>query len=264
MVAVMLALTFVVSCFALVVQDRILPPVHKKRTVFYWREMRKRTDFFMDVRQNKIWYRSKNFIYNLKTFNRDQQTIQGMSVYVFNDSFDLVRVVEADRAAYTPQGWKLRNGSVTSFKEGDPFPAPEKFKEMVLVINETPQDFVEIDKEVEALRIRELWDYITRVRHAGVDTKNYEVKFHSKISGSFIPLVMCALGVPFAVRSRREGSVAKDVGVCLMFTFFYWLFHSVGLSLGTNGALSPALAAWLPSTIFAALAATLIARSQKA
>jgi lipopolysaccharide export system permease protein len=264
LVGVLLSLTFIASCFALVVQDRILPPLHKKRTLFYWREMKKRNDFFMDVRQNKIWYRSRNLIYNLKTFDRDQQSIQGMSVYTFSDDFDLVRVIEAERASYTPDGWKLRNGTVTNFAPEEPFPLTEKFKEMSLQIAETPRDFQEIEKEVEALRIRELWAYIDRARSAGVDTKSYEVKFHSKISTSFIPLVMCALGVPFAVRNRREGSVAKDVGVCLFFTFFYWLFHSAGLSLGTNGALPPALAAWLPSTIFAALAATLITRSQRA
>jgi lipopolysaccharide export LptBFGC system permease protein LptF len=45
-------------------------------------------------------------------------------------------------------------------------------------------------------------------------------------------------------------------------TFFYWLFYSVGLSLGTNGALPPWLAAWLPSAIFVALAAVLITRQK--
>jgi lipopolysaccharide export system permease protein len=77
---------------------------------------------------------------------------------------------------------------------------------------------------------------------------------------SFIPLVLCVLGFPFSVRGRREGGTAKDLGLCLLVTFFYWLFYSVGLSLGTNGALPPWLAAWLPSSIFTALAVTLIAR----
>jgi lipopolysaccharide export system permease protein len=111
--------------------------------------------------------------------------------------------------------------------------------------------------------LKELYRYIERTRQTGIDTKSYEVKFHSRISLSFIPIVMCILGVPFSTRSRREGGFAKDLGLCLAFTFFYWLFYSVGLSLGTNGALPPWLAAWLPSTIFAVVAVTLIARQQK-
>jgi lipopolysaccharide export system permease protein len=88
------------------------------------------------------------------------------------------------------------------------------------------------------------------------------VKFWSRFSLSFIPIVMCFLGVPFSVRNRREGGTAKDLGLCLAITFFYWLFYSVGLSLGTSGALPPWVAAWLPSAVFVALAAALIARQQ--
>ena len=66
------------------------------------------------------------------------------------------------------------------------------------------------------------------------------------------------IGVPFSVRSRREGGMAKDVVICLVVTFFYWLFYSIGLSLGTKGTLPPWLAAWLPSVFFLLLAVTLI------
>ncbi len=98
------------------------------------------------------------------------------------------------------------------------------------------------------------------MKGAGADTKSYEVKYHSRMSMSFIPVVMCFLAVPFSVSSRREGSIAKDLSLCLSITFFYWLFYSVGLSLGTNGVLTPWIAAWLPSGIFVVLAGILIIR----
>jgi lipopolysaccharide export system permease protein len=262
LMAVILSLVFMVSCLTLVLQDRILPPLFKKRTNYYWREMKRRTDFFLDVKQNKIWYRSRNLIYNLRTFDSKSRTIHGMAVYTFDDAFNLLQVVDAERATYTPGGWRLMDGVVTVFSKEDPFPLTQKFKEKELVIAETPKDFQEIEKEVDGLRLKELHRYIERTRSAGTDTKSYEVKFHSRVSLSFIPLVMCVLGVPFSTRNRREGGVAKDLLLCLAFTFFYWLFYSVGLSLGTNGALPPWLAAWLPSAIFAAVAVALIARQR--
>ena len=261
-VGVILTLVFMVSCLMLVIQDRILPPVYKKRTTYYWREMKKKTDFFLDVKQDKIWYRSKSLIYNLRTFNNETKTIHGMAIYSFDDYFNLLQVIEADRATYTSAGWKLMDGTVTVFSKDDDFPLSQKFKEKDLLITENPRDFQEIEKEVDGLRLKELVTYIKRTKATGIDTKSYEVKFHSRISLSFIPMVMCILGVPFSVRNRREGGIAKDLGFCLSFTFFYWLFYSMGLSLGTNGALPPWLAAWLPSAIFAAVAVTLIARRQ--
>ncbi len=255
-----LSVVFIISCLVLIFEDRILPPTYKKRTNYEMRVMKGRQDFFLDIKQDKIWYRSKNLIYNLQRFDQANKAIIGMSIYNFDRDFTLTQVIDASRAEYTPSGWRLQNGTVTHFVKDDPFPKTEAFKEKDLQIAETPHDFQEIDKEVAGLRLKELFRYIKRMKETGADTKSYEVQFHSRISLAFIPIVMCILGVPFSTRSRREGGAAKDLGICLGVTFFYWLFYSVGLSLGTNGALPPWLAAWLPSTIFAVLAVALIAR----
>jgi len=258
--AVILAIVFMISCFVLIIEDRILPPTFRIRTTYYMRVMQNRPDFFLDIKQDKIWYRSKNLIYNLRTFDYKTQRITGMAVYTFDDGFNLMQVVDASHAEYRTNGWHLMDGTVTVFSKEDPFPLTQKFEEKDLPITETPRDFQEIEKEVDGLRLKELWAYIQRMKSAGADTKSYEVKFHSRISLSFIPVVMCILGIPFSTRGKREGGMAKDLGICLSFTFFYWLFYSIGLSLGINGALPPWLAAWLPSVVFVMLSAGLITR----
>jgi lipopolysaccharide export system permease protein len=225
--------------------------------------MKKRTDFYFDIKQGKIWYRSKNLIYNLRAFDQKSAQILGMTVYSFDDDFRLVQTVDAERARFTPQGWKLMMGTVTQFSADDPFPMNQKFNELKLQIPETPKDFQEIEKEVDGLRLKELHQYIERNQNAGLDVKTYQVKFHSRFSLSFIPLVMCILAVPFSVRGAREGGLAKDLGICLAVTFFYWLFYSIGLSLGTNGALPPIVAAWAPTVIFTVFALFLVARTRK-
>jgi lipopolysaccharide export system permease protein len=84
-VGVVLSVVFMICCFSLVVQDRILPPLYRKSTLYYWHDMKKRADFFVDFKQDKIWYRAKNLIYNLRRFDRKTETIQGMSVYTCDD-----------------------------------------------------------------------------------------------------------------------------------------------------------------------------------
>jgi lipopolysaccharide export system permease protein len=199
-------------------------------------------------------------IYNLQRFDTQAQIIHGMTIYTFDDEFNLVQVIGASTAAYTSKGWKLMNGTVTTFKLGEPFPSSRDFKEKQISIAESPKDFQEIEKEVDGLKFKELHRYIESMKNAGADTKSYEVKYHSRISTAFIPIVMCFLAVPFSIGARREGGLARDLSLCLAATFFYWLFYSVGLSLGSNGALQPWAAAWLPSLIFFGLATGLIAR----
>lgn len=259
----LLIFVFAICVGTLFLQDSVLPGLFKRRTNYYWREMKKRTDFYLDVKQNKVWYRSKNLIYNLKAFDLKTQQILGMTVYSFDERFNLVQTVESEKALFTPQGWKLLTGTVTQFMESDPFPVNQKFNELRLQIPETPKDFQEIEKEVDGLRLGELRSYIDRNQNAGLDTKSYQVKFHSRFSLSFIPIVMCIIGIPFSVRGRREGGLAKDLGVCLAITFFYWLFYSIGLSLGSNGAVPPLLAAWGPTLIFMGFALILVARQEK-
>ncbi len=258
--SLVLSVVVVFSMLIWAMSDRVLPPVFKIRTAYYMKEVQKRQDFFLDIQMDKVWYRSKNLIYNLQRFDHGLKTIFGMTVYTFDGDFNLVEVVEAERAEFDGQNWSLLNGSVTVFAADSPFPLIQGFQKKQMQIAETPQDFKEIDKEVEGLRTGELEHYIARMKAAGADTKAYEVKLHSRLSLSLIPIVMCFLAVPFSLSNRREGGVARDLALCLVVTFFYWLFYSVSLSLGTSGALPPRLAAWLPSSIFVALAATLIAR----
>ncbi|MFL5813792.1 MAG: LPS export ABC transporter permease LptG [Bdellovibrionia bacterium] len=261
--ALILSLVFIVCCFVLIMQDRIVPITHKKQQVYYWKVMRNRPDFFLDIKKDKIWYRSKNLIYNLQLFDPKENAIKGMAVYTFDENFNLIEVVDAKRADYTTNGWKLADGTVTVFNKDDSFPMTQKFDKKDLVINETPRDFQEIEKEVDGLRLKELYRYIQKVKDAGANTKSYEVSFHSKISQSFIPIVMCFLAVPFSLRGRREGGAAKDLGVCLGVTFIYWLFYSISLSLGRNGSLAPWFAAWLPSVVFFAFAGFLLYRQRR-
>lgn len=260
--AIFLTIVFTLCCVLLFMQDGVLPPIYKKRTTYYWHEMKNRPDFHLDIKQNKIWYRSGSLIYNLKAFDTKNQAIVGMTVYSFDQNFLLDQTIEAERAKYTPQGWKLMDGTLTQFSATQPFPENKKFKELKLQINETPADFQEIEKEVDGLRLGELYRYIEQTAKAGLDTKAFLVKFHSRFSLSFIPLVMCILAVPFSVTGRREGGVAKDLSICIGITFFYWLFYSIGLSLGTNGSLPPWFAAWAPTVIFAFLALVLVGRKQ--
>lgn len=267
-ISLLLSLVFTASCLTLVIQDRLLPPLFRTRTIFHNRVMKGREDFFLDVKKDKIWYRSKNLIYNIKTFDKDLNKIYGMSVYVFDKDFLLTQIIEAKQAFFEPKKngeqsvWRLEDGTVANMNTKDGFPKSEHFDARLLTIQEEPKDFQGIEKEVDGLRVKELYHYIKKVGETGADTKIYEVKLQSKIATAFMPLVMCLLGVPFAGRSRREGGASRDVGLSLVMTFFYWISFSITLSLGTKGVLPPWLAAWAPTMVFSAVSVALMIKRE--
>jgi len=262
MLKVLFSLVFIVCCGLLVIQDRLLPRFHRAQSSFYWSEMKQRPNFFLDVRRNKVWYRSRNDIYNLQVYEQQTGVITGMSVYRLSDRFKLKELIQAERARFEADHWVLTNGTITEFQGAEKIPRTKSFGELSLKLKETPRDFEEIEREVDSLRIKDLYRYINKSRDSGADIRRLEVKFHSRLSSSVMPFVMALLAVPFSRSRKREGGVGRDLGVGLAVTFFYWLFNGVGLSLGTNGALSPPLAAWLPSLIFSGVAIALIARKK--
>jgi len=263
-VSVILPIVFVMCCISLVAQDRILPAFHEKKSLFYWREIKKRPDFFLDVKQDKIWYRSNNMIYHLRTFDPKTERIFGIGVYVLSEDFTLNEFLQSEVATYNGSGWDLGQGKATRFDDKSGFPVVEPFKTRTLKIKEGPKDFKMIEKEIDRLRIKDLIRFIANNKKSGVDAKSLEVKLHSRFSLSFIPFIMCLLAIPFSVSRTREGRLGRDLMIAMAITFIYWLSYSICLSLGENGTVTPILAAWLPTAAFGSLAAVLLLRMERA
>lgn len=254
---------FIACCVTLVTYDRVVPPLARQRLIYYWKEIKGRKDFSLDIKTTKIWYRSKNHIYNLRLFDKQKNLIEGLGIYLFDDDFKLKEHIEAAHALFDTSGeWVLNDGMLTVFPENETFPLSTTFKEKRIRLPESPKDFLEIEKQVEALRIKELWSFIKRNKNAGIDTKMYEVDFHSRLAISFVPLVMGLLAVPFSVRPKRQGGMAKDLSIALGFIFGYWLLFSISMTMGRSGALAPWISVWAPSILFLGVGIWLILKEK--
>jgi lipopolysaccharide export system permease protein len=262
MMGVIFPIVFVLGCVSLVLQDRILPAFNEKKNAFYWKEIKQRQDFYLDVKQEKIWYRSNRFIYHLKNFDAKNEKIIGIGVYLFDEAFHLVEQVQAKEASYNGDSWELRDGKNTHFDQKTGFPISETFKSRLLKLKESPKDFKMIEREVDRLRIKDLIRFIRSNKQSGIDSKSFEVRLHSRFALSFIPIIMFLLAVPFAISRARDGRTGRDLLIAFVITFFYWLGYSVSLSLGQNGTIPPVIAAWLPSAVFGVLALFLLKRME--
>lgn len=260
---VILSLVFMICCASFVITDRIIPPLNKARAHFYRTVIQKKPDLQTDIKHSKIWYRSKNLIYNIKTFDPKLNQIHGISIYTLDSTFHLVQQIEAEKAEFLDGKWLLKNGLATIFDGKPAFPLSQKFEKQTISLSETPEDFKEIEKEVETLRLKFLWKFIQRNKEAGIDTHGYEVTFWSKISLALVPLVLTILGIPFAVQHHRNSSVARDVSVCFLTVVLFWLLFSTALSMGKSGKIPPILSAWGPSILFFSAGIYLIRKGKR-
>ncbi len=261
--APILIIVSAVTVMSFWMSDRILPITNKKKNYTWFVEIKDRPGMYSAVKNAKIWYRQNNMLFNIKTFEADSQTAQGLSFYYFDDKWNLVQTVTARTAKLTTGEWKLYDGAVTLFTGDTSFPMNQSFEEKSILIDDEIGEIQESSKFSEVVSIRELKQYIKKNKEAGLNTLRYEVDLHSKFGYALAAFVMSFIGIPFSVFNPRAGSRMMSVGVCLGLAFGYWSLFSIGLTMGRHGYLSPILSAWLPNIFMLSLSTFFLLRLKK-
>ncbi len=255
-------LSVVVLCLlSLYVADRILPPLAKEKNRVYYNEMKK--TMFSTTKTDKIWYKSKNAIFYIKTMNIEGTKAQGLNLYFFDEGFNLLQMMAAKEVDLQGPQWILRDGTITLFSKESSFPLTNTFKSKTIVMSEDARDLQSSGQTSEMLTQDELKQFIDRNSGAGLNTVPYEVDYHSKFSFAFAGLVMSLLSIPVSVGRARSGGLMVNAGLCLGLVFAYWILYNSALTLGNHGQLKPVFAAWSPNIGFLAIALILFWRVKR-
>jgi lipopolysaccharide export system permease protein len=244
----------VISGVTFFAMDRLGPTMNRKKNYILYNDIEKKPSMYSVVKTNKIWYRSKNAIFNIKTLSAQGDKAQSLTLYFFSPTWDLLQMITADKVEFGPQTWNLIDGSVTLFTGNSSFPLTSQFKTKKIAMGEDAQDLRSSGQTSDTLSQAELSRFIERNKEAGLDTIRYEVDYHSKFSYAFAGVVMCLLGIPFSVGKARSGGTMANFGIVILLVFAYWILLSSSLTLGTHGHLNPIVAAWAPNLLMAGLA----------
>lgn len=243
--------------------DRVLPKAIKEKNYILYYDLKKEPHRFSTIKTDKIWYRSKNSIFNIQTLNAKGDRAQGLTMYFFSDDWDLVQMITARDVMIQGAQWLLEGGAVTVFTKDSSFPLTTQFKTKNIVMAEDSKDLQSAGQTADMMSQEELSHFIKKNKEAGLDTVAYEVDYHAKISFAFAGLVMCLLGIPFSVGRARSGGTMLNIGICLALVFAYYVFYSSGITLGQHGTLPPFVAAWTPNIVMALLALLLLKRLKR-
>ena len=127
----------------------------------------------------------------------------------------------------------------------------------------TPRDLARTSRDAERLTIPEARAYVQALRRAGVaEIGRPLVAYHAKFAYPLANLVLVVVGVALAA-VRRRGGQAAQFGLGLGVAFVYLALQKVIEPLGYVETVPPAVAAWLPHALFAALALALLWRAPK-
>ena len=243
--------------------DRLGPHFSQKKSYLYFNVIKKQPGLYSTVRTNKIWYRSNDVIFNIKTLQPEQKAAQGLSMYYFNKNWDLIEMVSADRVQFENQTWLLSEGAVTLFLPDSPAPVTQRFKDKRIIMGEDVSDLQSTNQASDSMGLTELKRFISRNKEAGLDTLRYEVDFHAKFGFALAAFVMSFLGIPFSITRQRSGGAAVNIAMCIGVAFLYWLLYSSGIAVGRHGLIPPFLAAWVPNVAMFTCSVFLLVRMRR-
>ncbi len=230
----------------------ITPSATQKKTEIVKIEIQKKqkVGYF---KQDEIWYRGENAIYNFKMFDIDRNILRGITINYLNPDFTMKTRIDAKEAEWKSNQWFFKNLLTTSFdKNGDP--VLEWSKEKIIPIPEKPEDFKVMQKDVEKMGYFELKKYVKKIQSEGYDVTKYLVDLHGKIAFPFVIIIMVMIAVPFSLRSERSGGVMQSIGIGIFIGFSYWIAHAFFMSLGKSEVLPALLAAWSANILFSVAA----------
>lgn len=251
------------SIFFFTAADELLPRSVRNKNYTYYHEIVKKPAQYSMVKSDRIWYRSKNTIFNIKTINRPKSSAEGLTLYQFSQNWDLVQMITAHHVELMERTWKLLDGSITLFSQGTSFPLTKEFKEKIIAIDDELSDIQSSFNSMDLLSLKDLKRYIQKNKEAGLDTVSLEVVYQEKFAALAAAFVMVLLGIPFSVSSNRQGGVMLNIGFCLITVIVFWTLKNSALTLGHHGSLPPLLAAWGPNFLMATVGTVLVIRLKK-
>ncbi|MCD6561863.1 MAG: LPS export ABC transporter permease LptG [Deltaproteobacteria bacterium] len=208
--------------------------------------------------RNHIWYKGADCIFYIRHYDSSEMIMDGPSFYFFDEFFHLIKKIDGWKAIWNGKKWIVKEGMIQVAK-GEGTYDIRKFKEMELVLSETPAVFLRIKKKPEQMSYLQLKKFAKELQLEGYDATRYLVDMNVKLALPFINLVMALLAVPISLRlkkGRTALAVSMGIGVC----FFYLLSLGFSRTLGLSGALPPMLSAWFANIIFLLLGLYLLIR----
>ena len=213
--------------------------------------------------KNLTFYGLRNRLYFIDSLHPQTHELRGITITEYDDNQNIKQKTVALKGSWTGIAWKFYQCQITSFEEND-LGAPIKikvYKEKLMDIQETPEDFLRQRLKVSLMNIKQLNEYISRFKSSGASKalNNLRVDMHQKIAYPIGNFVVVLIGLPFALMIRsRKGTTFSALGIAIAVGFLFYVATAVTLAFGKGGFFPPFLAAWATPILFGIVAITVI------
>lgn len=190
---------------------------------------------------------------NFIQYDPDTDALLRPSVYVFDDNLNLRARHMAARASWKDGEWRAEGAWSRNFLASGSPVFVRHADQVTLPIAVEPTYFGREYRKPSQMSFAELRSYILTLRAAGYKVDRFRVRLHEKVAYPLSVTLLAWLALPFAFRIGRRGAV-MGIGLALVLGMAYFALTAIVGKLGESSLISPTLAAWTPTIVFALLA----------
>ncbi len=171
----------------------------------------------------------------------------------------LKRKITAESMEWLGDKWRFRNVIILRFKkDGAMIGKSEVVASKIIKFEETPEKLLKNQTQAEFMSYSQLKEYIKILSSESKSTaRKLLVDLNYKLSLPLASIVVMLIGIPFALKRTRAGTMLS-MGLSAVIAVVFYGLNAIFLALGKGGLLPAALSAWAANIIFAALGIYLI------
>jgi lipopolysaccharide export system permease protein len=180
-------------------------------------------------------------IINAKSSRDQGTTLNGVSVFTFDDSGHFKQRIEARAAVLEPGAWQLLGARIYVLNT---LPVDQPVYRLKTRL--TPEQVRESFATPESVPFWELPQYIQIAEHAGLVAAGYRFQFQKLLAQPFLLAAMVFLAAAVSLRFFRLGGIQKMVLSGVAAGFLLYVLSKVTEDLSKAELMHPVTAAWLP------------------
>lgn len=249
-ITVLVQVASVVAALQFLLSSYIQPYLRSQRNVWIedssakFRNLKSKGLKASTIGSGKMWYRSgQNYFLSFSTFDQKNNIINDIEIYYLNKRNELSHHYKAELARYQGESqWELLKGKLFEKIRNEAPPEIKPFTSQFLTLQETPNDFLQIEADITILDIQKLYHYIRKIEDSGINTQEYRIMLYEKFSIAVVCIIFTLVAAISVFNpNRRSSSFGKNIFFVFVFTIFYWLVYSYSLEMGKSDQIHPIL-----------------------
>ncbi len=245
-----IACILVVVFGTMLVQEFVVPSLNLKADEIYYTRIKPTTGFNPHVENNVVIKISPQQMLFAKQVDPQQGMMRQVSLDTYNGAWNIATQIIAPTMTWNAQNnqWTFHNGIERTFLN-DMDTTEESFQTKKAPFTTPPNKMAVSKAEDKLLSIRALSNKIRFYSKSGLAHYSAETARQAKLATPFVTVVMCLLGMPFAISTRRKSKILNIIA-SLVIAFSFWWLISMATSVGQNGYINSYLAGWGPVVLF--------------